>query len=81
MVERRQNPDDRRVRALFLTAAGRKCLKRAFAIAAAFEQELCRDLSADEREQLLDLLGRVGPAVGIPPGVHAGMGHSAMADE
>jgi DNA-binding MarR family transcriptional regulator len=81
LLKRRQNPNDRRARALYLTAKGRKALERAFAVALEHEQRLCGNLSPQERQQLLDLLGRVGVQVGIPPGVHAGMGHSAMADE
>jgi DNA-binding MarR family transcriptional regulator len=81
LLERRENPDDRRARALFLTPEGREVLGRAFAVAVEHEQRLCGELSDKEREQLLDLLARVGVQLGIPPGVHAGMGHSALADE
>jgi len=81
LVERRPNPDDRRAHALYLTAAGKRVLKRAFARAVAHERELVRDLSVAEREQLLALLARVGERVGVPAGVHVGMGHPAMADE
>jgi DNA-binding MarR family transcriptional regulator len=81
LVERRQNPDDRRARALFLTDDGRELLGRAFAVAVEHEQQLTSELDEAEREQLLELLGRVGPHVGVPPGVHAAMGHSALADE
>jgi DNA-binding MarR family transcriptional regulator len=81
LMERRQNPDDRRARALFLTPQGRELLERAFAVAVKHEQSLCRELTGEQREHLLDLLSRVGNQVGIPPGVHVGMGHSAMADE
>jgi DNA-binding MarR family transcriptional regulator len=81
LIERRQNPEDRRARALYVTPTGRELLGRAFAIAVEHEQRLTSDLSPAEREQLLDLLSRVGAHVGIPPGVHVGMGHSAMPDE
>jgi DNA-binding MarR family transcriptional regulator len=81
LLERRQNPADRRARALFLTSDGRRVLKRAFAVAAEHERLICGDLGAQEREQLLDLLARVGAQLGIPPGVHSGMGHSALSDE
>ena len=81
LLERRQNPDDRRARALFLTPAGRALLEQAFALAVKHERRLTSDLTSEEREQLLELLGRVGAKVGVPPGVHVGMGHSAMADE
>jgi DNA-binding MarR family transcriptional regulator len=81
LLERRQNPNDRRARELFLTEPGRELLARAFATAVAQEQRLTSDLSSEEREQLLELLARVGSHLGIPRGVHAGMGHSALADE
>jgi DNA-binding MarR family transcriptional regulator len=79
LLERRQNPSDRRTRALYLTDAGRELLTRAFALAVEHERDLCADLSADEREQLLALLQRVGVRLGLPPGAHAA--HSALADE
>jgi DNA-binding MarR family transcriptional regulator len=81
LLERRQNPDDRRARALFLTDDGRALLERAFAVAVEHEQLLTSELDPGEREQLLELLSRIGPHVGVPPGVHSGMGHSALADE
>jgi DNA-binding MarR family transcriptional regulator len=81
LLERRQNPDDRRARALYLTPAGRELLGQAFAVANQHEQRLTSDLSDEERRQLLDLLSRVGAHVGIPRSVNAAMGHSALADE
>jgi DNA-binding MarR family transcriptional regulator len=80
LLERRQNPNDRRARALYLTPAGRELLGRAFAVANQHEQRLISDLNERERQQLLELLSRVGAHVGIPPGVHATMGHSALPD-
>jgi DNA-binding MarR family transcriptional regulator len=79
LLERRLNPDDRRTRALHLTDDGRELLGRAFELAVGHERDLCADLSAAEREQLLDLLQRVGLRLGLPPGVHAA--HAALADE
>jgi DNA-binding MarR family transcriptional regulator len=79
LLERRHNPEDRRTRELHLTAAGRKLLRRAFAIAVEYERDLCANLGEREREQLLDLLQRVGPRLGLEPGQHAA--HSALADE
>jgi DNA-binding MarR family transcriptional regulator len=81
LLERRQNPDDRRARELFLTDQGRELLQRAFATAVEHERLLTSDLNEDEREQLMELLARVGSHLGIPRGVHVGMGHSAMGDE
>jgi len=71
LLERRAHPTDRRARALHLTADGRALLKRAYAVAVAFEGEVCAGLSAEERERLLELLGRVLASLGVPPGVHA----------
>lgn len=73
LLERRRNPADRRARALHLTSRGRSLLQRAFALAAEYERDLCADLGADEREQLLDLLQRVTARLGLPAGVHAAL--------
>jgi DNA-binding MarR family transcriptional regulator len=81
LLDRRPNPTDRRARALYLTDTGRELLGRAFAVAVEQDQGLTSDLSGDERQLLLDLLGRIGAHLGIPAGVHAAMGHSALADE
>jgi DNA-binding MarR family transcriptional regulator len=81
LLERRQNPQDRRTRELYLTAAGRDLLGRAFAVAVDHERDLCADLDPEEREQLLDLLQRVALRLGLPPGVHAAHAHSALADD
>jgi DNA-binding MarR family transcriptional regulator len=79
LLERRHNREDRRARALYLTDEGRDLLDRAFALALGHERNICADLSADEREQLLELLQRVALRLGLPAGVHAG--HAALADE
>jgi DNA-binding MarR family transcriptional regulator len=84
LIERRHNPDDRRTRTLYLTADGRDLLGRAFAAASVFEADLCADLSDAEREQLLDLLERVGTRLGLSPGAHgahAAMSEKLLADE
>jgi DNA-binding MarR family transcriptional regulator len=74
LIERRHNPRDRRARELYLTPSGVELLDGAFARAAALELELCAGMGEDEREQLLDLLQRVGASLGIPAGVHAATG-------
>jgi DNA-binding MarR family transcriptional regulator len=71
LIERRHNPRDRRARELYLTPSGAELLGRAFALAAGLEGELCSGLSDEEREQLIELLQRVGVTLGVPPGVHA----------
>lgn len=77
LLERRLNPDDRRARALHLTAEGRRLLGRAFELAAQHERDLCADLSEAEREQMLDLLDRVSARLGE----RTAQGHPALADE
>ncbi len=79
LLERRPNPQDRRAHALYLADQGREVLARAMTAAVTFENELCADLQASEREQLLDLLLRVAPQLGLSPGTHSA--HSALADE
>jgi DNA-binding MarR family transcriptional regulator len=76
LLERRQNQGDRRAHALHLTEEGHSLLRQAFALAVAHERDICADLSASEREQLLALLRRVVERLGLPRGVH-----SALADE
>ncbi len=79
LLERRHNPLDRRTRALYLTDDGRELLGRAFVLATGLERHLCAELSAAEREQLLELLQRVGAQLDLPPGAHAA--HVALAEE
>lgn len=81
LLERRPKPGDRRTRALHLTRAGRELLGRAFVVAAELERHLCGRLSDGEREQLLDLLGRVGSQLGLGWGPASTHAHSALADE
>jgi DNA-binding MarR family transcriptional regulator len=81
LLERRQNPKDRRARALFLTDEGRDLLGRAFQVAAEHERALSQGFNAAEREQLLELLGRVGAHLGLPIDVHDAVPHSALRDE
>ncbi len=71
LVQRRANPDDRRARALYLTAKGRKLLADAFALAGELEAQLCAGLSARERERLLRALQSVGAQLGVGPGIHS----------
>jgi DNA-binding MarR family transcriptional regulator len=74
LLERRPT-SDRRVRALYMTAQGRRTLKRAVEIAIAFEDELCSGLEARERDQLIDLLQKLQADAVAKRGVHPGMAH------
>lgn len=76
-VERRPHPSDRRVRALYLTAAGRKLLARGRRLAAEHEEELTRGMSAAERRRLTELLQKLVETQGIGSGVHPGLSSQA----
>ena len=71
LLERRPSPKDRRAHALHQTAAGKRLLAKATAVAAGLEAELTEGLDAAQRAQLLEMLDHVAGALGVPPGVHA----------
>ena len=77
LLERRNNPHDRRTRALHLTEDGRELLARAFVLADALERDICAQLTTAEREQLLALLARLSEQLGLSAGAHAA--HAALA--
>ena len=58
LIERRRG-QDRRTNGLWLTRAGRSLLARALRRIARHEQRIAARLSAAERRQLLELLGRI----------------------
>ncbi|HSB28917.1 MAG TPA: MarR family transcriptional regulator [Pyrinomonadaceae bacterium] len=60
LVERRDSPDDRRAKIVFLTSAGRKLITRAFNEHAADMEQLASVLSAPERTTLIRLLKKIG---------------------
>jgi DNA-binding MarR family transcriptional regulator len=74
LLERRPNPGDRRVRALYLTAEGRETLQRAAQVAIDYERGLCVPLDEGEREQLIDLLQKLQVPQTAKRGVHPGLG-------
>jgi DNA-binding MarR family transcriptional regulator len=74
LLERRPDPEDRRVRRLFLTRAGRSVLEKAGKIAIDYETQLCAGINRKEREQLIDLLQRLQVTQTDLGGVHPGMG-------
>jgi DNA-binding MarR family transcriptional regulator len=74
LIERRKNPDDRRLHALYLTDAGRLLLGEVAKAGMAHEQQICAGLSPDEHDQLLDLLLRIAGQQGLKDGVHPGYG-------
>ena len=72
LLERRRNPDDRRLHALHLTDAGQAVLRRVAEVGRRHNAELCAALDPDEQAVLTALLGRVAAAHGLAPGVHPG---------
>ncbi len=74
LVERRPNPSDRRVRALYLTRKGRNTLARGREIASAHEEELTRGMSGTQRQRLAWLPQVVVAEQAIGRGAHPGPG-------
>ena len=73
LVERRPNPEDRRVRALYLTPKGRRALSRGREIAWEHEQAVTQGLSGADRKRLVDLLQKMVDEQAIGRGVHPGL--------
>jgi DNA-binding MarR family transcriptional regulator len=73
LVERRQRPDDRRSRAMFLTTAGEDLLARAKAVASEFERRVCGDMDPQQRAALIAQLQEIGARLGVPAHSHAAM--------
>jgi DNA-binding MarR family transcriptional regulator len=74
LLERRPDPEDRRVRGLHLTRKGRGALERAGKIAIDYETQLCAGINREERELLIDLLQKLQTGQTVLPGLHPGMG-------
>lgn len=72
LVERRRNPEDRRLHALHLTPEGRQALASVRDVADAHETELTASLTESERTHLAELLARIAAQQGLRPGVHPG---------
>ncbi|GAA4986997.1 MarR family winged helix-turn-helix transcriptional regulator [Pseudonocardia tropica] len=72
LLERRRNPQDRRLHALHLTAAGERAIARIGQVARAHDDDLLAVLDADDRATLHALLTRVAADQGLTPGVHPG---------
>lgn len=73
LVERRPKPEDRRVRALFLTAKGKRCLTRGRKIAKEHEKELTKGMSATDRALLVSMLQQIVDQQALGEGVHPGL--------
>lgn len=71
-VERRSNPDDRRLYSLHLTKDGHEVLERIGKVAREHQDALLSALNREERDELAALLLRVADQQGLTRGVHPG---------
>lgn len=71
-VERRRNPTDRRLYALYLTKSGEKLMQTLSEIAREHEQELTAGLTSQQRKTLNELLATLADQQGLTPAVHPG---------
>jgi DNA-binding MarR family transcriptional regulator len=72
LVERRRNPNDRRLHAVHLTDAGTTLLRGIARVAREHDEAVLAPLAPEERDRLWDLLSRLASAHGLTPGVHPG---------
>ena len=72
LIERRQDPTDRRTYALHLTALGRNTVEQIGRIAREHDNATCGALNSDEKQQLNGLLSKIANQQGLSPGVHPG---------
>jgi DNA-binding MarR family transcriptional regulator len=71
-VERRRNPDDRRLHALYLTAAGKRLLRKVSELARQHELRLTAALDPEQYSALRELLAAVAQQQRLTPHVHPG---------
>src|SRR5215472_3507231 len=72
IVERRANPEDRRLYSLYLTNEGGEVLEKIGKVAREHQDALLSALSGEERDQLADLLLKIADQQGLVRGVHPG---------
>ena len=75
LVERRENPDDRRVHSIHLTKKGEGTLGEIGRIGREHSEALLKALKQKEREELVRLLRAVADEQGLTPGIHPGYSH------
>jgi DNA-binding MarR family transcriptional regulator len=71
-VERRRNPGDRRLHALYLTASGKKLMQKISDLVRQHERRLTAGLDAEQRATLRNLLAIVAERQSLTPHVHPG---------
>ena len=80
LIERRENPDDRRRYALHITEKGRSTLETIGRISREHSQALLAAISEDEQRQLAILLQRIADQQGLTRAVHPGYRYSGQGD-
>ncbi len=71
-IERRRNSGDRRRNALYLTAEGKKLMRKIACFARQHEDQLTSGLGPEEFRSLRDLLATMAQHQGLTPHVHPG---------
>jgi DNA-binding MarR family transcriptional regulator len=71
-VERRRNPDDRRLHALHLTASGKKVITKIGELGRQHDRLLTAGLDSQQRDTLHQLLATIAEQQGLTPHVHPG---------
>jgi DNA-binding MarR family transcriptional regulator len=71
-VERRANPDDRRLYSIHLTKGGGEILEKIGRVAREHQDSLLSALGSGERDELAALLLRIADQQGLVRGVHPG---------
>ena len=72
LIERKPNPDDRRLYSLHLTKDGVEILERIGKVAREHQDALLAALDGEERDRLTALLQKIADEQGLTPGVHPG---------
>lgn len=72
LVERRRSPNDRRAYELALTEAGKETMRSLGQVGGAHERDICRGLSAEQKEALHAALRHIATEHSLTPGVHPG---------
>lgn len=72
VIERRRNPEDRRLHAVYMTASGQQLLRDIARVASEHDRDLTTGLDEHERAQLHTLLARLAAQQELTPGVHPG---------
>lgn len=83
LVERKANPEDRRLYSLRLTEPGEETLIKIGSVARKHQDDLLSGLSEEERDTLASLLLRIADRQGLVRGVHPGyqrMGRAKRSD-